>query len=131
MLYGVDLQLVADVSWQPLGLIFGCQANLENGTYRFSRNVGNWLPMYAVRHPRRTKISNTPRRKPPITHVVRSARREVFKPAWIRIQIFWPNYAVSNAYHFQPNTAWLPTRRPEFSNYMDIIESFIYPTDAL
>jgi hypothetical protein len=48
MLYSVDRQLATDVSEQPVGIIFKGQAvqadclTVEDGTYRLSRNVGNY-----------------------------------------------------------------------------------------
>ena len=48
MLYIVDRQLATDVSEQPVGTIFKGQAvqadclTVEDGTYRLSRNVGNY-----------------------------------------------------------------------------------------
>jgi len=41
------------------------------GTYDwFPRKISNWLPIYTTKHPRRAKISFTPRRKPEIKYSV-------------------------------------------------------------
>jgi len=51
--------VVTDVSEEPI------VSNLQS----LSRNVGNWLPIHAAQHHRRTKISFTPRWKPEVTQV--------------------------------------------------------------
>jgi hypothetical protein len=71
MLRRVRWQLVTEVSGQHLGPnshTEGSRSPLGDGTDTLPQNVGDQMPTYAAQHPRTAKTSNTPRRKPEISH---------------------------------------------------------------